>query len=130
MTPAQAAAVQAAVLAWARQAPGVRAVALVGSWARGEARPDSDLDLMVLTDGPFAAGVDWPAHGLTLTEARRETWCAAVSHRLFLAPDAEVELTFAAPSWAARPLDAGTRRVAEGGLKALFDPDGLLAGIG
>ncbi len=34
---------------WARTQPDIRALLLVGSWARDAARPDSDVDLVVLT---------------------------------------------------------------------------------
>ena len=37
---------------WAASVPAVRAVALVGSHASGRARPDSDVDLVVLCDDP------------------------------------------------------------------------------
>jgi predicted nucleotidyltransferase len=36
--------------AWAEKEPFVRGLALVGSWARGTARDDPDLDLRALTD--------------------------------------------------------------------------------
>src|SRR5205807_7957968 len=34
--------------------PGIIAIALVGSWARSQGRPDSDVDLVVLTSEPAA----------------------------------------------------------------------------
>ena len=40
----------AEVCAWAEETPDIRALVLVGSWARGENRADSDIDLMVLTE--------------------------------------------------------------------------------
>ncbi len=37
---------------WASAQPDVQAIALVGSYARGAARVDSDVDLVILTDQP------------------------------------------------------------------------------
>jgi predicted nucleotidyltransferase len=46
------------VLAWAIAQSKIRAVALVGSHARGTARPDSDIDLMLLTTDPHGFRTD------------------------------------------------------------------------
>jgi len=37
---------------WASDQPDVQAIALVGSYARGAARYDADIDLVILTDQP------------------------------------------------------------------------------
>jgi predicted nucleotidyltransferase len=49
------------VLAWATAQPKIRAVALVGSHARGTAGPASDIDLVLLTTPPdsFRADTTW-----------------------------------------------------------------------
>ncbi len=49
------------VLEWAKAQPTICAVALVGSYARGIARVDSDIDLIVLTTVPqfFRAEAAW-----------------------------------------------------------------------
>jgi uncharacterized protein len=41
---------------WAAQRADLRAVVLVGSHARGEARPESDVDLVLLCVDPGPAG--------------------------------------------------------------------------
>lgn len=41
---------QARTVRWAQNREDVLGILLVGSWARGTARADSDLDLMVLVD--------------------------------------------------------------------------------
>jgi predicted nucleotidyltransferase len=49
------------VVEWAKAQPTICAVALVGSHARGTARADSDIDLIVLTTDPqyFRADTAW-----------------------------------------------------------------------
>jgi hypothetical protein len=49
------------------------------------------------------------------------------SCRVYLQPDAEVELTFAAPAWAnINPLDRGTKFVVADALRIIVDKDGAL----
>jgi MFS family permease len=117
------------IAAWARGRPDVRALALVGSRARGTARPDSDLDLVLLANDP-APYVDddaWArALGVAPTGVVRR-WGPVVERR-FAGPDGlELEVVVGTAAWAAiDPLDDGTRRVVADGLRILHDPDGLL----
>lgn len=122
----------ASLVAFAKARDDVRAVALVGSHARGVARPDSDVDVVLLSTEPatYIDGCDWIERfpGATLLATRR--WGALTERRLVLANETEVDLGVACPSWAStRPLDPGTARVAKDGLIALHDPDGLLAEV-
>jgi uncharacterized protein len=41
-----------AFILWTSKQPDVQGIALVGSYARGAARDDSDIDLVILTDQP------------------------------------------------------------------------------
>ena len=50
MIAADAEALVAAVADWASKREDIRALALVGSWARGNPRPTSDLDILLLSD--------------------------------------------------------------------------------
>ena len=120
----------ASVLAFANVREDVRAVALVGSHARGAARPDSDVDVVMLSTEPdtYVDGCDWIERldGAMLVATRR--WGVLTERRLVLASGTEVDFGVAHPSWASiRPLDPGTARVARAGLVPLYDPDGLLA---
>ena len=48
--------------------------------------------------------------------------------RFALKSGQEVELGIGQPAWASvTPIDDGTRRVATDGMRAIYDPDGLLA---
>ena len=119
--------------AWSSAREDVAALALVGSWARDAARSDSDVDLVVLTHEPasLTEREDWIeglAPGATL--ARTADWGAVVERRLLLPSGLEVDVAVGLPSWAdAAPVDPGTRRVVEDGLRVLDDPRGLLAAL-
>ena len=120
---------------WAAEQPSVRAAAIMGSWARGAARPSSDLDVLAVVDVPdFWAGDNrWIQHivtnlGFSAGRASFETYGVATSLRMFLGSDVELELTLVGPDWAAvDPLDDGTRRVVGDGMRVLVDKDGALA---
>jgi uncharacterized protein len=125
------------ILSWATAQPKIRAVALVGSRARGGARPDSDIDLMLLTTDPAAfradttwvGQIDWDAIDTRPRKWQDEEYGAAWSRRVWLTDRCvQVELAFAFLSWAnADPPDAGTQRVISDECRILYDPDALLA---
>lgn len=117
------------VARWAAARTDVAGLLLVGSCARGTARADSDIDLVLLTeDGSRYDGDDW-ARDLGLRMSVRTRSWGAVLERRFAAPSGlEVEFGIAAPSWAADdPVDPGTRRVVTDGALVLHDPTGRLA---
>jgi uncharacterized protein len=118
------------VTRWAAARQDVVALALVGSYARGADRPDSDIDLMVLTTEParYVDQEDWigalGADRLVMTQS----WGPVTERRVALPSGLEVEVGIAPPSWAsADPVDAGSRRVMTDGNRVLHDPTGLLA---
>jgi predicted nucleotidyltransferase len=114
------------VATWARERSDVRAAALVGSWARGDARPDSDVDVVLLTTTPeaYMGGTPWPDAELVQTR----DWGGLTERRLRLPSGLELELGVAPPEWASTdPLDPGTRAVVSDGMRILHDPDQLLA---
>jgi uncharacterized protein len=119
-----------ALRSWAHGRPDVRAVALVGSWVRGTARADSDLDIVLLTDSPasYIEREDWVAGFGADSVVRMQRWGALTERRLSRPSGLEVEVGVVSPAWASvDPLDDGTAQVAGDGLVALYDPDKLLA---
>lgn len=121
-----------AVRLWAASAAGVRAVALVGSYAAGRARAGSDVDLVVLCDDPDRLLSDraWLGRFGAVAGVTREDWGAITSLRVRYATGPEVEWGLGRASWAAvAPLDAGTARVVADGFRPLHDPEGLLASL-
>lgn len=118
---------------WARARRDVAGVAVVGSWARGTASDDSDVDLVLLSDDPtaYTHREDWVAELFPSARLMRTgDWGAIVERRLLLPSGLEVELGVGSPSWAAvEPLDEGTQRVVRDGLRVIYDPRGLLADL-
>ncbi len=115
---------------WAAGRPDVRAVGLAGSWARGTAGPDSDVDLVVLADRPDAyAGTAWAAEalGAGAIDVRSRHWGPLLERRFLLPGGLVVDCGLAPPTWAAAPADPGTARVVADGFVVLHDPHDLLA---
>lgn len=119
-----------AVREWSGGRPDVRAVGLIGSWARGEATAESDVDLVVLAEDPaaYTQSDEWVRELGAADVVATRAWGVVVERRLLLPEGLEVDVAVGELSWAATaPLDEGTARVASAGMVALHDPDGLLA---
>jgi predicted nucleotidyltransferase len=140
LTPASAAggervaefsAVLELVRSWARRTTDIQAVGLAGSRARGAQRPDSDVDLVVLTAATehYETSTAW-IHDVLLHQApvtRTRHWGPVIERRLLLPGGFELEFGFTDPSWAqTRPVDSGTARVVGDGFRVLYDPHGIL----
>lgn len=120
------------LILWAEGRADVRAVALVGSWARGEAGPASDVDLVVLTTDPnsYAGGGDWLDAFEDARVEGTEDWGALTARRLVYPSGMEVEVGVGEPAWAATdPLDQGTAELLGRGMRPVYDPDGLLGDL-
>lgn len=121
-----------AIASWAGTRADVRAVALVGSWARGAARMDSDVDVVVLTvDAANYVNVEKWAHDLgAVRVVRTHKWGVLTERRLAMSSGLEVDVGVVSPSWASTaPLDEGTSQVVASGLLPLHDPEGLLRAL-
>lgn len=107
------------------------ALALVGSYARGEGRPGSDVDLVLLIEDPrsLLTSTEWFAmFGADVSLVRAADFGAVQERRLLTADGHEVEVGIARPSWAAvDPVDPGTAAVVRRSMRSLHDPQGLLS---
>ncbi len=117
------------VAAWATAQPEVAGVALLGSHARGEARSDSDIDLLVLTTDRDARVDDqrWLDGFGDASTVTREEYGAVTSLRARYLEGPEVEFAIASIEWARLPLDPGTQAVLQDGVRLVYDRDGRLA---
>jgi hypothetical protein len=124
-----------AVADWAIARDDIRAMALVGSWARGNPHEGSDVDLLLLSDRADAyqhfphwlTEIDFTKSGYQPQSSESATYGAVWSQHIRLLPDVEVEVSFAKCSWAqTEPIDSGTRGVVKDAFRIILDKDGLL----
>jgi uncharacterized protein len=120
------------VTRWSANRSDVIGLLLVGSCARGAARPDSDVDLVLLSTATarYADGDAWTRE-LSLGElVRVQAWGPITEWRHVTASGLEVEVGVGSPDWARTdPVDVGTRRVVMDGARPLYDPAGILGAL-
>lgn len=115
--------------------PMILAVGLCGSWARGTAREDSDIDLsIIVTDKMHYKATEWlsriPFEKINdkIVSFQDKEYGNVWSRHVLLKSNAKIEFSFADTSWAdIEPLDAGTRQVVSDGYRILFDPHQILS---
>ena len=119
----------AKMLRWSERDDRVTALGLHGSYARGDQRPDSDIDFCILTNEPKALldDLSWVAAlgGASRIAGPVEDYNLVQSVRVFYGPT-EAEFGVTDEAWATPPIDPETAGVINDGLKILYDPDGKL----
>lgn len=117
------------VRTWAEEQPDVRAVAVVGSWARGTPSPESDVDVVLVVDDVAERLADprWIGELGDVQAWADEDWGSVRSRRATMADGLEVEVGVTPAAWLATPPDPGTAAVLAGA-QVLHDPSGALAG--
>jgi uncharacterized protein len=117
--------VVAAAQTWASRTPAVTAVLVVGSYAYGRPRADSDLDLVLVTAEPGALASEdaWVTRvlGTGATVRREQDWGPLRERRFRRSTGLDVELGIAPVSWLDVPVDAGTARVLRDGCAVVLD---------
>jgi predicted nucleotidyltransferase len=138
MKTTDAYAIVSAVADWAVDHDAARAMALVGSWARGNPHQGSDIDLLLLSDcadeyrrsRKWLTEIDLDGAGYRVLSSEDKSYGVVWSRHIALLPAGEVELTLAPCSWARiDPVDAGTRTVVKDAFQIIFDKDGILANL-
>lgn len=123
------------VIQWTRQRSDIRAALLIGSYARGSARSDSDVDILVLTEQPsayrdttaWANDFNWSVWRAPMAHWRDADYGPVWSRHFVLQDGSDIEFGFGHPNWAqTEPVDEGTRDVVRNGARIMYDPDGLL----
>jgi len=117
-----------AVASWAENHVDIVSVALVGSHARGAARSDSDVDLVIQCASParYLGDLTWISEFGVAKDVSVEDYGVVQSVRVFYEDGPEVEYGITSSEWATLPLDEGTLKVLRDGVKVLLDRDGSL----
>lgn len=116
--------------AWAEKEENIQAVGLVGSHAKGTAKYDSDIDLIIIVEDKdfFIKNSDWINNFGEIERAKDEIWGNVKTKRVFYTNGLEVEYNFDTKDWA-NPTDEGTKRVLTDGIKILVDKEQILNAI-
>lgn len=111
---------------WGIFEPKIEAMVLVGSYARGNYKADSDIDICILTKYKeiMVSDTSFIEQFGTVLNYRKEYWGACTSIRVWYDNGVEIEFGVVEPEWANLPLDEGTRKVLEDGYQVLFDKKG------
>lgn len=114
---------------WSKRRRDIRAVALVGSYAREAATETSDVDLVILADKPqeYITDTQWLRVFGRVIAQKVEDYGKLTSLRVWYESGLEIEYGFTTRDWAKTPLDAGTKQVIDGGMRVLFEKEVLLS---
>ena len=111
------------VVKWADKEQAIDSMLLVGSHARGTQRPDSDVDIVILTADKacFINDVSFASQFGEISRLETEEWGILTALRVFYKNGLEVEFGFAPLEWMGIPVPEGTDRVLRDGYRVLID---------
>jgi len=114
---------------WSESQSNIIAIALVGSYARGEATESSDVDLVIITSSPEAMinNPAWIENFGCPNKSNFEDWGKVQSIRAFYPDGLEVEFGITDINWLARPMDEGTVSVIKNGIQVVYEREGYLS---
>ena len=116
------------LIRWAEHQDDIIGIGVVGSYARGEQRPGSDIDLILVTKQPAL----WTSNTAWLRQLGEPVECAAEDYGLVQSircsykGGAEVEFGITSLAWCTPPIDAATALVIRSGMQVIYDPSGCL----
>lgn len=108
---------------YAENTPHIESMILVGSYARGAGREDSDVDIVIITSNKsgMIENQDFIREFGEVYKKQIEYYGACTSVRVWYKDGKEVEFGIVEPSWISMPLDMGTYKVLSDGYKMIID---------
>lgn len=110
---------------WAEKEPYIKALILVGSYARGTNKETSDIDLCIITTRKkgMVEKPDFIEIFGSVQKKQIEYYGACTSVRVWYEEGQEVEFGIVEPSWISVPLEPGTRKVLNDGYIVFVDKE-------
>ncbi len=96
---------------------------LIGSYARGDQREDSDIDLIFVVEDPKAwiETTQWVKRFGPVMSHTQELYEEVMALRVYYKDNVEIEFGFVEKTWLSKPIKETTREALNGGYKILFD---------
>lgn len=116
---------------YARNTSHIGSIIIVGSYARGTNKENSDLDIIVITSNKSGMIVnqDFTQEFGEVYKQQTEYYGACTSIRVWYKDGKEVEFGIVEPSWSSMPLDTGTYQVLSDGYKVIIDKKQYFEGL-
>lgn len=101
----------------------IESIIVVGSYARGTNKENSDLDIVIVTSNKsnMIANQDFTQKFGEVYKQQTEYYGTCTSIRVWYKDGKEVEFGIVEPSWLTMPLDTGTYQVLSDGYKLIID---------
>ena len=108
---------------FALNTPHIESIIIVGSYANGTYRQDSDIDVVIITSNKseMVAKPNFVQEFGDVYKKQTEFYGACTSIRAWYKDEREIEFGLVDPSWIKRPLDDGTKKILQNGYKIIFD---------
>ena|ERR1051326_4065191 len=123
---------------WVKSKEDIYGLALVGSYARGNANDRSDIDFLVLTsqkesyreNKSWVNEINWKVINFDIQSLKEQDYGLVWSCHIYLSETKEIEMGFGDRNWIdAALIDEGTKRVIKNGFKIIYDSEYLLKDI-
>ena len=108
---------------WIHKQGDIKAALLIGSYARGEERNDSDVDFIIVVDdvSKWFTNTNWVKNFGQMLSMNIEQFEDVQALRVYYQDSNELEFGFVTEEWLAKPYSDTTKEALNGGMEILID---------